>query len=258
MRAANHIATMFFCIAGLLLSGCTGAMTGVSGTALVRSGYPRCTISTNEPFTLQGYGRLWVSLPTEFLGFAPSGSMDYAVSSDAGEGPVVRHAHSLIVRPSDDIRWRFRPESFKPFGGLSLVKQDINGYRWTVQILRVDAERDWFSAMWRENGRETPEFWIARRFSATPEQATRVVAEYREAWPDCLEPEASDLVFVRRECLEGFLERSDAAFLLDMHASEIIEEPSASSRLQRPGGAPDMKKLAGELVEDSFRYRLWR
>lgn len=251
------------CLALAQLAGCVaGAVSGVSGTSLVRTGYPRLNIAVNEPLVLQGYGRQWVSLPSEFLGNLPSGTMDYAVygemaGGDAG-GPVTRHAHAFVVRPNDDIRWRFRLESFKPYGGLSFGKQEINGYRWTVQLLRVDGETDWFSAMWRESGRETPPVWLARRFSATPEKSIRVVAEYREPWPECLDPEITELTFVRKECLEGFLARADEAFVLDMHAPETIEAPLGTAVLHRPPFSPDMGKLAGELFEDDMRFRRWR
>lgn len=252
-----------FCLALAQLSGCAaGAVSGVSGTSLVRSAYPRLNIGVNEPLVLQGHGRQWVSLPTDFLGNYPSGIMDYAVygleAEDGAGGSVTRHAHAFVVRPGDDDRWRFRPESFKPFGALSFGKREINGYRWTVQLLRVDGESDWFSAMWRESGRETPPLWLARRFSATPEKSTRVVAEYREPWPECLAPEVSELMFVRKECLEGFLARADDAFVLDMHAPDTIEAPSGQTALRKPAFPPDMGKLAGELYEDDMRFRRWR
>ncbi|SBV97548.1 exported hypothetical protein [uncultured delta proteobacterium] len=249
-------------VACLCLFGCAAAFNGISGSTLVRTDYPRLTVGANPPLILQGYGRQWVSLPTDYLGLEPSGIMDFAVYGDeggngSGEGAITRHAHAFVVTPSDDRRWYFRPESNKPFGGLALGRKDIGGYSWTVQVLRVDGEKDWFSAMWRASGRETPPLWLARRFSATPDRAVRVVAEYREPWPECLDPEAADLVFARKECLEGFFARSDAAFSLDMHAPEMLEAPSAPSMLAKPAFSPDMKKLAGELMEVDF-FRGWR
>ena len=245
-------------VAALLLSGCTGAMSGVSGTALVRTGYPRLTAAANAPLVLQGYGRQWVSLPSDYMGILPSGAMDYTVYSEGAEGPVTRHAHVFAVQPSDEKRWYFKPDSLLPFDGLSFGRKDINGYRWAAQILRVHAGNDWFSAMWRDSGRGVPELWLARRFSATPDRSTRVVAEYREPWPECLDPEVKDLVFARQGCLEGFLERSDAAFSLDMHAPETLEAPAVPSLLPKPDFAPNMKKLAGELAqEDLFPRGRW-
>ena len=254
-------ALLALAVACLCLFGCAGAFNGVSGSTLVRTNYPRLTVGANPPLTLQGYGRQWTSLPTDYLGLEPTGIMDFVVYGEGGgegaEGAITRHAHAFVVRPSEDKRWYFRPESNKALNGLAIGRKDIEGYRWTVQVLRVDGEKDWFSAMWRESGRETPPFWLARRFSATPERATRVVAEYREPWPECLDPEARDLVFARKECLEGFFARSDAAFFLDMHAPGILEDPSVPSVLATPAFSPDMKKLAGELMEVEY-FRNWR
>ncbi len=257
LQRFGNIAVLAVWIAlAALLSGCVPSMSGISGSSLARTRYPRLTISANPPLAMQAYGRQWVSLPSTYLGTEPTGEMDYIVYGDGGEGPVIRHAHALVVRPSNDMAWYFQPESSKGPGALAMGNAEVNGYRWTTQILRVDGETDWFSAMWRESGREVPALWIARRFSATPQRATRVVAEYREPWPECLDPEAKDLVFVRKSCLEGFLERSDAAFLLDMQAPETIEAPSGPSVLAKPPFQPDMKKLAGELREEDYSF--WR
>ncbi|MDL2210173.1 DUF4851 domain-containing protein [Desulfovibrio sp. OttesenSCG-928-O18] len=243
----------------VLLVGCTAARIGVSGNNLVRTAYPRTSIAAKTPLILQGYGRQWVSLPTEYMGMQPTGGMDYAVYGEGSEGPITRHAHAFIVRPGNDYNWYFQPESYPAPGGVHIGRKDIDGYRWVTQILRVDGEKDWFSAMWKESGRDVPEFWIARRFSATPERATRVVAEYREPWPECLDPGVKDLVFVRASCLEGFLERADAAFTLNMGAPENAEEPPAApSVLRRPPFPPDMKRLAGELQQEDFSFRRWR
>ncbi|MCC8193468.1 MAG: DUF4851 domain-containing protein [Deltaproteobacteria bacterium] len=262
MRACEMVLSFLLAaalaVSGSQLGGCAAARNGVFGTSLVRTQYPRLTMTANPPLVLQGYGRQWVSLPTDYLGIEPSGIMDFAVYGEGTEGPVTRHGHVFVVRPSEDKRWRFKPESFKPFGGLAIGRKEINGYRWTVQVLRVDGEKDWFSAMWRESGREVPAFWLARRFSASPERSTRVVAEYREPWPDCLDPAAKNLLFVRKECLEGFFERSDRAFFLDMHEPEALEDPAAPQLVTKPAISPDMKKLAGELQEEDFLFRSWR
>lgn len=246
-------------LAAFLLFGCVAARSGVSGNSLVRTAYPRVSIEANAPLTLQGYGRQWVSLPTEYMGAQPAGSMDYAVYGEGSEGPVTRHAHAIIVRPGNDYNWYFQPESYPAPGGIHIGRKDVDGYRWVTQILRVDGEKDWFSAMWRESGREVPAFWIARRFSATPERATRIAAEYREPWPECLDPGAKDLLFARPECLEGFIARSDAAFVLNLRpVGNADEPPAAASVLRRPPFPPDMKRLAGELQQEDFSFRRWR
>lgn len=240
------------------LFGCAGAMSGVTGSTLTRTGYPRVSVMANAPFELKGHGRQWVSIPTEYLGTKPSGTMDYAVYGQNEDGVVTRHAHALFAQPSDERAWYFKPESYPAPGGLSIGRNVINGYAWTDQIIRVDGETDWFSAMWRESGYTTPQLWIARRFSATPDRTLRVVAEYRESWPECLDRDVKDLVFAREECLGGFLERSAAAFTLQMQAAENPEQAAAPSVLAKPPFAPDMKKLAGELLEEDFSFRRWR
>lgn len=47
-------------------------------------------------------------------------------------------------------------------------------------------------------------------------------------------------------------------FSLDMHSPEVIEEPAAPSRLEKPPFAPDMKRLVGELLKEDFFLRNWR
>lgn len=241
------------------LCGCAGgfaaARTGVSGSALVRTEYPRASVSVNQPLTLQAHGRQWTAVPSDIFGADTTSVMDYAVYGEGDSGPITRHAHAFFVKPRNNRLWRFQPESHKAPGGLSIVEKDINGRQWTAHIIRVDGERDWFSAMWRESGRQTPELWIARRFSATPERSTRVVAEYREPWPECLDPEAGDLMFVRESCLRGFLERADAAFNLDLFGDVPEGPPDAPSVLAKPPFGPDMRKLAGELIEDAVYRR---
>lgn len=242
------------------LCGCagtfTGAYSGVSGDALIRTDYPRVSIAANPPLTLKAYGRQWTTVPSQIFGADTTSIMDYAVYGVGDSGPVLRHAHAFFVSPVNDREWRFQPEGHKAPGGLSIQDVKINGRQWTAHIIRVDGEKDWFSAMWRESGRPTPETWIARRFSATPERAVRVVAEYREPWPECLDPDAKDLTFVRESCLRPFLDRADAAFTLDLFDAARQGPPNAPSILAKPRSGPDMGKLAGELIEDSV-YRRW-
>lgn len=242
-----------------LLCGCrVAAWNGIAGVSLVRTEYPKVVIAANEPLALQGYGKQWVSFPTDYLGHKPSGYMEYAVYGEGGEGPVTRHAHAFIARPSNDDYWEFKPESYAVPGGFAIGKTVLGGKGWVAQFVRIDGEKDWFSAMWRASGRETPEFWIARRYSATPEKATRVVAEYREPWPECLDPDAvKDMVFFPQNCLDGFLKRAEAAFDFEREIPENGPGTDIPSVLVKPGFPPDMLRLAGELMED-LRIQFWR
>lgn len=256
MRYPSYFRSVFLLFVVAVMAGCSGAMTGVIGATLTRTAYPRVSVAANAPLVLQAHGRQSVSFETESMTTDASAMMDYAVYAENAEGPVTRHAHAFISRIANDRRWRYRPESLTYPGGLSLGSATVNGYSWKVQIIRINGERDWFSALWRENGRETPPLWIARRFSATPDNATRVVAEYREPWPECLDPETKDLVFARKECVGGFIDRSNKAFSLEMNVAATGAE-TPPSVMKRPGFSPDMKILAGELMEE-FLLRGWR
>ncbi|CAK7068619.1 MAG: hypothetical protein DELT_01771 [Desulfovibrio sp.] len=252
------ITAVLCCVAAAFAGGCmVSAWSGMAGATLVRAEYPRMALAAKEPLTLQAYGRQWVSLPTDYLGHKPTGFMDYAVYGEGEEGPVTRHAHVAIVRPSNDNYWEFKPESYPVPGGFAIGRAVIGNKSWTAQLVRVDGERDWFSAMWQASGRDVPEFWLSRRFSATPERATRVIAEYREPWPECLDPAVRDVTFVRAECLDGFLRRAEAAFDFEQEIPTESPGPSGPSVLVKPHFPPDMLRLAGELMEN-LRLQLWR
>lgn len=247
MCAIRQFFVLTLCI--FCVCGCTPAFSGVSGTTLTRTGYPPASITAEAPFVLQGQGREWISFESSSLTHQPGGRMDYAVYAPESEGPVTRHAHALFAQPNDTTNWRFQLENAAGGPVLALNKKTVNDYPWIVQILRVQAENDWFSALWTENGREVPPLWIAKRFSTTPGDALRLVAEYREPWPACLDPEAKNLMFASRECVQGFLDRADAVFTLELRATPANLPPAARPFLQKPPFSPNMKRLAGELIE---------
>ncbi len=261
--ARSHVQkrTISLCILALnlaLFGGCAGlttpALTGVSGSSLFSTQYPPVAVAANAPLTLKGYGNLWVSLYNqESLTTQPTGSFAYAVYSGGDSGPVTRHAHALIVRPQSGV-WSFQLESFKGPDTFSLSKSDIGGITWTAQIMRVASRGDWFSAMWTENKRSVPELWIAKRFSATPDRQVRMVAEYREPWPECLDPMIPDLSLTPADCLKGFLGRADAAFTLDAPVPAVQETP-APSMLHVPPVQPNTRKLAGEVQNALWNSR---
>lgn len=65
------------------------------------------------------------------------------------------------------------------------------------------------------------------------------------------------MAFYPKGCLDGFIERSEAAFDV---AGEIPEEEKGTdipSILVKPRFSPDMKRLVGELMED-LRIQFWR
>ncbi len=255
----NHLILCIAALSLLLLSACTSlnspAGVGVVGTTLYHVGHPPAAITANAPLALQGHGRLWVTLYSQdSLLEQPSASMAYAIYSDGNSGPVTRHAHALFVQPTSAL-WSFQLESFKGPGVLGLSKEDIGGLTWTMQIMRVPSQGDWFSDVWIENGRSVPETWLVKRFSATPERSTRMVAEYREPWPECLDDAAADLMLVSGTCLKDFMRRADAAFTLDQNQPPQEQAVTAPSALKLPAAMPNTRKLVGEVWKNTWTLR---
>ena len=212
-----------------LAAGCTPAALPVNGNTLYHDTYPKITVSANAPLQLLSAGKEWGTLVSNSLTLNPLASCTYALYSATAEGPVTSHAHALVVQTTDTRLWFFHLEGYKLLNSLHYSETARGGHGWSVQLLRVPSENDWMSGVWQANNRSVPEVWLAKRFSATPQKATRVVAEYREAWPSCLSHEARDLTGTAAECLAGFHQRADAAFSLN-------ETPLPTA----PGNAPQL------------------
>ena len=243
----------------LLMVSCKPVGPGVVGNTLSVASYPSGSITANAPLALAGQGQLWATFETEYMNASPSGQISYALYASTMEGPVARHAHAMVVTLNSSNAWYFQPESSKEPHVLSFSKKEINGYTWTIQLMPVPAERDWFSALWQANGRETPERWLAQRYSATPDSGTRLVAEYREPWPPCLDEAEGNPLMVQRSCIGGFLDRANAAFTLDRVPADLENAPPAASALRVPELRMNTKKLVGELRrEDPITpFRRW-
>ncbi len=240
----------------LLLAACSPAFTGVSGEGLVRTGYPRAVITAEPPLRLMAYGRRYVTLKSDIMMLQPTGAFDYAVYSDSTDGPVTKSAHSIILRPTDERRWRFVLESWKAPNAFAMSSTGFDGMTWTEQLMTVPSEGDWFSDMWRASGREVPERWLVKRFSATPAEYVRMVAEYRESWPACLPDEIQWLELVPNagECLGPFLKRADAAFSIQRGSAGSVAAPAAPSILTEPSSSPNPTKLAGEVEQRDLDF----
>jgi hypothetical protein len=189
----------------------------------------------------------------------PAGFFDFAVYSDALEGPLTVSAHSIMLRPTSDDLWRFTMESFKEPYTFSLSNTGFDGMAFVARLMVVQSAGDWFSDMWAASGRAVPERWIARRFSASPDQSVRYVAEYREPWPACLDEEALRLGLLSGasydSCLRPFMQRSEKAFSIERGAPETMLPPAGPVRLSIPPYAPDPTKLAGEVEQDDRGLR---
>ena len=254
MRIKNLVLGLFL---PLILSACSPAITGVTGNSLTRNNFPSATITANEPLQLLGYGRQFVTLRSDILTLRPTGIFDYAVFSDSKEGPVTRSAHSIMLRPTDQNQWRFVLESWRGPNTFFMRGTGFDGMNWTEQLMSVTSQGDWFSDMWVASGREVPERWLAKRFSATPADFVRMVAEYREPWPDCMAPDIRSLELVSNadECLGPFLKRADTAFSIQRAALDTSVPPAGPSVLTLPPTAPNATRLAGEVEERDMGFR---
>ena len=232
-----------------LAAGCTPAALPVNGNTLYHDAYPKIAVSANAPLQLRSAGKEWSSLESDTLMAQPLASFTYALYATTAEGLVTAHAHTMIVQPTNAERWIFLLEGHKLFNSLHYSEISRGGHGWTVQLMCIPSENDWVSGTWQANNRSVPELWLAKRFSGTPYKSTRVVAEYREAWPSCLNPEARDLFGTTAECLAGFHQRADAAFSLN--ETPLPEAPGNAPHL--PGKSlisPDLAALAGRVERD--------
>jgi hypothetical protein len=170
---------------------------------------------------------------------------------------VNRSAHILFSELSPN-EWRWEMETWARPEVMSYAKSEIAGKYWTVQIMPVFSSSDWFSDLWRTNKRQTPDFWLAKRWSASPESYIRVVAEYREPAPQCLRKtlaaaprDAKNGYAVQgkdlwRDCgneIQDFSARADKAFLFDR--AENLPAKGIHSLGLQPTTQPQMEKLVG-------------
>lgn len=245
-----------------LLWACSPALHGVSGSAVVTTSYPGAALTANAPLTLQGWGSRWVAVASESPLENPTSSMDFAMYSPTGEGPVTQHAHVLAARLYDGDLWRFDLENSLSAGAFNYSQFTGNdGRTWTMQLMAVPSAEDWFSAIWLENGRQVPETWLTARYTATPDTDLRLAAEYREPWPHCLDPDIvqtpANYAFVPRDCLKDFLDRAHNAFTASASPGEVQElrAPEASP-LVITTGPLDTRHIIGT-VRSREPLHLW-
>lgn len=263
-QSAALFAALFFALVltALTTAGCAPRQTGATSDSLYASGRADFTIRVAPPLTLAATGSFTTAVASD-VNVAPWGRFRYAAFTDSDTGPVRRHAHAAICE-LNKYSWQWEKETWALPEAFYYSKEQRGGKYWTVQMMPVTAQKDWFSALWRENGRETPEFWIAKRWSSTPEDEIRIVAEYREPAPACMverlreaaaqpmgTPSLKGKALLRNcdEAIDTFSRRADAVFALDKMttASPTPTEPLAA----RPKNAPNMPKLIGraELVD---------
>jgi hypothetical protein len=248
----------------LLLGGCTPARRIAADHGLYSPGNPPFSFTFDSSLSLAGAGLMQADVPSD-TNIRPIASIRYAVFAEGTSGPVSRHAHALIGTLPYSV-WRWELESWPPAASLSLTKKEEDGKFWTVQMMPIAALGDWFSAFWQSNNRDIPRFWLLKRWSSTPFDETRILAEYREPAPLCMEeallplegivrreqvspPDGVELLLLCRKEIRDFSARADAA--VSLKKTIPLPEPGALPAFTRPGVAPDMKRLAGvaELVD---------
>lgn len=263
LRAA--LPAFAFLLSFALCSACTPRQEIASASGLYVSGRANFAISVAEGMKLATSSWFSSFAPSDVT-VKPSGRFRYALFSDSVEGPVERHAHVILGElPSN--QWVWEKETWAKPEALSYEKDRKAGKYWTIQVFPVFSSRDWFSRLWQANGRQTPDFWLAKRWSSTPEDYLRIVAEYREPAPLCMrerlagaeQRETQGVIEVKgkelwRNCdkdIEEFNSRADSAFLFDRAKS--MPDPAASVLKALPHGNPDIGKLVGKSeYKDTF------
>lgn len=268
-----------FCFVILLFSAlalapaCAPKSGAIGKDGVAVSGRGAFQVNVAPPLVLAGSGSFRTPVPAD-VSMPPNGDFRYAVYALGGSGPVTGQVHVLTSRV-DSYNWRWEKETWALPESLYYSKQRAGGRNWTVQILPVVGERDWFSALWAANNRQTPEFWLAKRWSATPDDDIRIVAEYREQAPLCLEEplaaireqarndknapgiRGKDLARACAREIEDFSRRADAALDFERGGLKVAADgqPDADAipntndapagDLVRPSMRPDMGKLVG-------------
>lgn len=248
---------LFFILALALamLSGCSPARTGLTGNTLSTNTRPAISITANEPLQPMASGRLWITMANNRdMLRSSTAAFNYAVFSEPnGSGLVTRHAHATLTQLNDDMNWRFQPDTWRESNAFTFSRNSaLEGYRWTMQTLRVPSRGDWFSDLWVANGREVPEVWLAKRWGALLNNSNKAVLEYREPWPDCLEAVDMDLLIISGDgaaCLSGFNSRAANAFTTAAENAPLSDTPPASVLTIMPAGSPDSLRLVGGLTE---------
>lgn len=257
---------LVLCTGAAALQGCTPRKQQLSGQSVALSGRGAFRLNVAAPLELSASGNLRALVPADALP-RPRAGFEYALFGNGASGPVTLHAHSIISEV-DRYNWRWEKETWARHESVSYSTLRAGGRNWTVQVLPVTAEGDWFSALWTLNGRETPDFWLAKRWSATPEDELRLVVEYREPAPECMlealrgaaaaaredknarMPSGKELARYCERPVTDFSHRADAAVSFDAAGGSF--EPAGALLEARPSKQPDMGRLVGR-VEDVSR-----
>ncbi|MDR0826478.1 MAG: DUF4851 domain-containing protein [Desulfovibrio sp.] len=242
-----------------LVQGCKIQSSGAESAGFNAFGPVSAHIAVSPPLTLAASGRFSARVPADTIVSPPSADFRFALFGEGESGDVSRSAYvALSELPSSG--WRWEMESWARTESLQYSKLTAVGRYWTVQIFPVLPAEDWFGELWALNGRTTPEFWLAKHWSATPDEETRIVAEYREPAPACMREELRAYAesrnnrefpplqgkALRARCereMDEFSARADAMIHLDENLSLPLAEGGAKLRL--PDSRPNMRNLVG-------------
>ncbi len=262
MKYVYRFLLISFILAALVVSlGCSPIQRGIADNAFYSTGQPQLYVQVNG-LTPAGGGRFWGDVPSN-TNLMPYASVNFAVFGEAEAGPesfINRHAHVMLAE-FNEASWRWRMESWPAPSTLQFQSMRAAGKYWTVQIMPVAAVGDWFSGAWQADAKKAPRFWLAKRWSSTPEEYIRIVAEYREPAPQCMQaalpaleqavlgeqvspPQGADLLRLCPQEVDAFSARADDAFTfgpLPQTLGTAFARP-----MPQPDGRPNMKALAGE------------
>ena len=237
-------------LAAFLVTACTPSRTGVMENALTTNVKPLITITGLAPLTVQGQGKVWADAETDRLTTQQTVSFDYAIFADAVSGPVSRFGFAAIARVSQPEMWRFEPTA-DPAGNFAASEIQVDGIEFMVNLMRTASAKDWPSDVWRENGRDVPEIWLAKRWTAHLNDGVRAVAEYREAWPAGLKSISAQAVIPggsEGQYLADFITRADAAFRMEKKGGTFPKGFSdKTTGLRIPRTLPDITRLVGRV-----------
>jgi len=253
-----------------LLGSCVPRQKGAATQGFFATGRGAFSVGVYPPLTLAATGVLLGSVPSNMM-IAPPATFTYALFTDTDTGPVTRHVHAIFSELPQNL-WHWELETWARPESLSYEQRQAGGRFWTIQILPVTARADWFSALWQKNDRATPDFWLAKRWSARPEEEVRIVLEYREPAPLCMQERLLAADTARRtdrnapallgqnlrpgceQALEEFSRRAEAA--VNLNGLEQLPGKPEQQLTALPNFSPDMGRLVGR-AEITERFDLF-
>lgn len=240
------------------LASCSGVRTGLSGEDMLISGNPKLDIAPAGGLEMKLSGVRHGSLQTD-SNLGAYSQIHYSVYGKEQDKKVLAHGHVMSVAISSRESWEFSMESLTQKNEVYLREVDKGYLSWTEHLMYVKSEGDWFSDLWRENGREIPETWLGKRWSRTFFGDTRVIVEYREPMPECVDVSdtSGQSYFIHAvltpsgpECkrqLDDFNARAEAAFVFQkLDTDKPVEAPAPSVLTVLPQTSFDMTRLVGK------------